>query len=109
MDKSIRRHWFPQHAGGLQCVVVARLSGDHDHRNVASVRMRGNFLPHRDAAQKRKSEIENDRFGRAGVEHAKRVEAVGGFENLVAGERQRSTKHPAKIGVVFDDEDGLHD
>ena len=109
MYKSIRRHRFPQHAGGIQRVVVTRLSSDDDHRNMARMRMRGNFLPHRDAAQKRKSEIENDGFGRIGVERAKRIEAVGGFENVVAGERQRRTVHPSKVDVVFDDEDGLHD
>ena len=109
MYKSIRRHRFPQHAGGIQRVVVTRLAGDDDHRNMTRMRMRRNFLPHRDAAQKWKAEIENDRYGRVAVERAKRIEAVRGFENLVAGERQRRTVHPSKVDVVFDDEDGLHD
>jgi len=108
MHKAIGRDRFSQKARGIERVMRTGLTGDNDHGNVARVRVRGDLLAHGFTAHDRQPEIQDDGGRRIRVEDAEGIEAVPRFEDVEAGECERSTEHASQVDVIFDDENGVH-
>jgi hypothetical protein len=84
---------------------ISRVAGDDDDRKIARARLAGDLLVNGSTADTRQSDIQDDERGKPVVEMVERVETVSDRFDFVAGDPKRGGIEPAKVRIVFDDED----
>jgi hypothetical protein len=67
----------------------------------------GDFLPHRDAVQRRQHQIEDDEIRRLTIDARQCFETIARFDHVEAFQQERGLEHPPQFLVVLHDQDGL--
>ena len=82
---------------GLQAVVLALFTRDHDNGNLSSVGVGRDFREDGLSADDGEAKIENDGIRRLAIDHAQRVQPIPGLLNVVPGEPQDKADLAAQI------------
>jgi len=106
-DERVGRDRFPQHTVKIGYTKVARVgASDHDDRNMASLRARGEFALDVVSREAWKRQIEHDQARDATVDIPQSVDTVFNSDYRVSSGYERGPIQLAQGMIIFDDQEG---